>query len=81
MGLYIPDNKELYGYIFENKDAFENAVGYTLEWQRLDGKKAASIHTCIPGLDFDKQSNYPQLMEEIVKRSIAIRKAAQLYIK
>ena len=80
VGLYIPDNKELYDHIHENKDAFENAVGYPLEWQRLDGKKAASIHTCIPGLDFDKQGNYPQLMDEIVKRSIAIRKAVQAYI-
>ncbi len=80
VGLYIPDNKELYDHIYENKDTFESTVGYPLEWQRLDGKKAASIHTCIPGLDFDKQGNYPQLMEEIVKRSIAIRKAVQAYI-
>ena len=76
----MPDNKELYDLIYANKEEFEKTAGFPLEWERLDGKKAASIHTCIPGLDFDKQDNYPQLMNEIVKRTVAIRKAAQPYI-
>ncbi len=80
VGLYIPDNKELYDHIYESKADFDAAVGYELEWQRLDDKKAASIHTCIPGLNFSKQDNYPYLMEEIVKRAVAIRNAVQQYI-
>lgn len=80
VGLYMPDCKELYDEIYKNKEAFENAVGYELEWQSLQGNKSASIHTCIPGLDFNKQDNYPQLMAEIVKRAVAIRKAVQPYI-
>ena len=80
VGLYIPDNKELYDHIHDNKADFDAAVGYELEWQRLDNKKASTIYSCIPGLDFNKQDNYPQLMEEIVNRVVAFRKAAKLYI-
>lgn len=80
VGLYIPDNKELYDTIHKNKEAFEKTVGFPIEWDRLDGKKAASIHACIPGLNFEKQANYPQLMEEIVKKTLAFREAAKLYI-
>jgi len=80
VGLWIPDNKELFDRIYADREAFEQKTGFQMEWDRHEGKKAANIHSCIPGLDFDKQDNYPQLMEEIVKRTVAIRKAVQSYI-
>ncbi len=80
VGLYIPDNKELYDKINADKEQFEQAVGYDLDWQRLNNKKAAYISTYLYDFDFDKQDNYPQLMEDIVKRVVAFRKAVQPYI-
>ncbi len=77
VGLYIPDNKDLFDHLYEHQTEIDHTVGYTMEWQRMDGKKASSINTCIPGLDFDKQENYPQLMDEIIQRVLAIRKAVK----
>jgi hypothetical protein len=41
--VYIPDNKELFDKLFENKDKLEKELGKRLSWQRLEGKKAARI--------------------------------------
>lgn len=41
--LYIHDSKEWFDELYEQKDEIEEQVGSTLEWQRLDDKKASRI--------------------------------------
>lgn len=79
--LYIPDNKDLYDSLYEKKDDIEKQIDFDLSWERLDGKKASKIIHRIPGLDFDKKDNYPQLMDEIIKKVIVIRDVFKKYIK
>ena len=43
MGLYIPNNKDLYDRLFEKKDKIEKALGYQLDWRRLDNKRPSRI--------------------------------------
>ena len=79
--LYIPDNKDLYDALYEKKDEIEKQIDFDLSWERLDGKKASKIIHRIPGLDFDNKDNYPQLMDEIIKKVIIIRDVFKKYIK
>ena len=64
--MWIPDNKELYDQFYEHKDEIEDVAGCRFIWDRLNGKKAAIICTYIPGLNYNKQGNYPELMNKIV---------------
>ena len=59
---------------FSCKDEIEQLLGFDLEWNRLDSKKASYICTYIKGLDFKKQDNYPQLMEQIIDLVLKMRK-------
>ena len=50
------------------------------ELNRIDNKKASSINTIIPDLDFNKQDNYAQLMDDIIDKVILLRKAFTPYL-
>ena len=69
VGLWIDDSKELFDKFLASKDEIEQEIGMDLDWDRLDGKKASVICMHIPGLDFNNQSNYPELMNEIIEVS------------
>ena len=73
VSLWINDNKDIFDALFQRKDELETALGFGLEWNRLDNKKASYICTYIKGLDFKKQDNYPMLMEQIVDLVLKMR--------
>lgn len=66
VSLWISDNNDLFDSLYQQKGEIEAALGFTLDWNRLDNKKASYICTYINGLDFAKQDNYPVLMEKII---------------
>src|SRR5699024_932702 len=78
--LYIRDNKEMFDELYLEKDNIESLLPFPLEWHRLNNRKASRIITKIDGLDFDNQSNYNELMEEIISKVIAMRKVFKNYI-
>ena len=80
VGVWIPDNKELYDYFFENKDKIEEDAKMQYAWDRLDGKKASVVCTYIQGLDFNKRENYSELMNKIVDRVIDMRRVFTPYL-
>ena len=80
VGMWIDDNKELYDMFYSNKNAIEEVIGCELIWDRLDGKKASTICTYIPGLNFNKQDNYPELMKKIIDIVVIMRKAFTPYL-
>ena len=73
VSLWINDNKDIFDALFQRKDEIETALGFGLEWNRLDNKKASYICTYIKGLDFKKQDNYPMLTEQIVDLVLKMR--------
>lgn len=73
VSLWINDNKDIFDALLQKKDEIEEALGFTLEWNRLDNKKASYICTYIKGLDFKKQDNYPMLMEQIIDLVLKMR--------
>lgn len=78
--LYIPDNKELFDKLFENKEEIEKSLGFKLEWRRLDNSKASRIIYYIKGLNFDDHSNYNELMNKSIDIVIILRDTFKKYI-
>lgn len=74
VGLWISDNKDLYDKLFAQKDEIETEIGYELDWDRFDGKKSAIVCIHIPGLDFDSQDNYPELMDKCIENVVLFKK-------
>ena len=66
VSLWIYDNKDIFDALYQRKNDIEEALGFKLDWNRMDNKKASTICTYIKGLDFKKQDNYPHLMEQII---------------
>ncbi|MDE6618201.1 MAG: DUF4268 domain-containing protein [Clostridiales bacterium] len=80
ISLSIPNDKSLYDELYKNKEEIEAQFPYKLIWYRLDNKKASYVSTYIDGLDFDKQSNYEELMNNVIDIVIAFRKTFKEYI-
>ena len=80
VGFRIGDNKELFDALLQKKEEIEATMGFSLEWNRLDNKKASYISTYIKGLDFKKQDNYPMLMEQIIGLVLKMRNVFPKYM-
>lgn len=80
ISLWIADDKALYDELFKNKETIDTQFNYKIEWHRLDNKKASYICTYINGLNFDNQSNYKELMNNIIDKVIEFRKIFKEYV-
>lgn len=71
--VYINDNKELFDKLYSEAEAIQDELNFTMDWQRLDNKKASRIIYYISGLDFNNHENYDELINEVIDKVIAIR--------
>ena len=78
--LYINDNKKLFDNLLLQRDEIEQKLGFVMDWRRLDNKKASRILYRIEGLNFADHSNYPVLMDEIIRKTVFMRKIFASYI-
>lgn len=76
----IPNSKELFDELYEQKEAIESDFGTKLVWDRLDNKRTARIKYHISGLDFDDHSNYSELSNTVIDTVIKMRKAFKKYL-
>ncbi|SHH02508.1 protein of unknown function [Anaerosphaera aminiphila DSM 21120] len=63
-----------------NREEIEQKLGFSMEWQRLDNKKASRIIYYIGGLNFNDHSNYLELMKEIIDKVVIVRRVFKEYI-
>ncbi len=80
VGLWIPDNKDLFDSLYANKADIEAAFGKELHWNRLDNKKASLACVYIKGLNFNNQDNYRELMDKIIDNVISLKTALTPYL-
>ena len=80
VGLWITDNKDLFDAMHQSKDEIEASLGFSLDWLRLDKKKASIICTYIKGLDFKAKDNYTQLMNDTIDLVVRMRKVLSKYV-
>ena len=78
--LYINDNKPMFDRLYEKKEDIETQLGFILQWERLDGKKASRIKYDIPGLDFDNHDNYPELINNAIDVAVKMRDIFKKYL-
>ncbi len=81
VGFWITDNKDMYDMLYSHKDEIEADFGEKLDWYRLEGKKASAFSSDIPGLDFNNQDNYPELIESAIDKTVRLRDVVKPYIK
>lgn len=77
---YISDDKELFDRLLGHKREIEENIGATLDWQRLDKRKASRILYKIPGLNFEDHSNYHMLMNQIIDWVLRFRSEFKRFI-
>ena len=80
VGLWVTDNKEMYDMFYSHREELEAAFGETLDWDRLDNKKASIFSTSIPGLNFNKQDNYPELIDLAIEKTVKLREAVKPFL-
>ena len=78
--IYINDNKELFDKLNAISEIIENELGFTMDWQRLDNKKASRIIYYIEGLDFDNHDNYNELINETIDKVIRVKDIFKKYL-
>ena len=78
--LYINDNKSWFDKLLAQKDEIEQQLGFVMDWRRLDNRKASRILHRIDGLNFADHSNYPALMDEIIRKTVIMRKVFASFI-
>ena len=64
--LYIPDSKELYQKLLQNKDDITNKLKYDLEWMELEGKKASRIKAVFD-TEVDDSDNWETCFDWLMK--------------
>lgn len=78
--IYINDNKELFDRLYSVSEEIQNDLGFSMDWQRLDNKKASRIIYYIGGLDFDNHENYDDLINGTIDKVVIIKKSFKKYI-
>jgi len=61
--LYISDSKDLYDYLYTQKESIEKELWGKLEWERLDNKKASRIKYTRQDIDFKNKDSWEDLYE------------------
>ena len=75
------ENKEIFEQIFKNKEDIENIFEDTLDWERLEGKRACRISKRISvGGYRDEEEKWPQVHEAMVDSMIRLEKSLKPYI-
>lgn len=76
----IRDNKDLYDYLESQKEVIEKELGYSLNWERLDDKKASRI-SISKKIDINKEENWDEAIDWHLKRAVEFYNVFSMRIK
>ncbi len=77
--LYINDDKELFNFLFQNKDAIELDAGFSFDWRELPERKASRIviEKCV---SFDDKNQWASQFEWLIQVMLNMKKAFKKYL-
>jgi hypothetical protein len=76
----IKKNKEFFSNLLQNKEKIEHSFGASLDWQRLDSKRASHISYIIEGSGFDDVNRWDELQDKMLEVLIRFKKSFNPYI-
>lgn len=74
-------NKELFDFLFTNKDQIERAFGETLEWERLDEKRACRIRKSFEAFGLSAPEKWSPLQDQMIEAMIRLEKSVKQFLK
>jgi hypothetical protein len=74
------ENKAIFDELAQSKAAIEAAFGDSLDWQRLDGKRACRIKKNIALGGYRDESKWPEIQEAMIDAMIRLGKALKPHI-
>jgi hypothetical protein len=74
------ENKAIFDKLAEFKDAIEAAFGGSLDWQRLDAKRACRIKKNIDLGGYRDESKWPEIQAAMIDAMIGLEKALKPHI-
>ena len=77
--LYIRKSMDLFNALLEKKNSIENDLGFQLDWQALQGRKASRIAIYLPG-DFKCLVANENCFKWYCEKAIAIKKVFSRYL-
>lgn len=77
---WISDNKDLYDYLESQKEVIEKELGYSLNWERLDDKKASRI-SISKKIDINKEENWDEAIDWHLEKAVEFYKVFSMRIK
>lgn len=78
--IYINDNKELFDKLNKYIEEIHSELGFEMNWERIDNKKASRIVNYINGLNFNNHDNYANLIDEVIDKVIKLKEVFKKYI-
>lgn len=75
------ENKAIFEKLFSHKEEVEKVFGESLDWERLEGKRACRIRKRITSGGYrDDEEKWPQIHEAMVDTMIRLEKSLKPYI-
>lgn len=78
--VWISDSKELYDYLESQKEDIENELGYSLDWERLDHRKASYI-AISKKIDINKEENWEESINWHLEKAVEFYNVFSMRIK
>ena len=76
-----PLNKERFDFLFEKKEKIEEEFGGSLDWERLDDKRASRIAVRFPGMSLNDRDHWGEIQEELDNNMIKPESVFRNYIE
>ena len=78
---WIFDNKELFDELAKNKKEIERKLKFSMDWDRKDGYKAASISFRIYDVDLEDRQSWDSLIDDLIVKCELLQNVFKEYIR
>jgi len=68
------ENKTLFDWLYQRREAIEGQLGHALEWERLDDRRASRVATYRPGTIDDAPESLAEIRAWMVQELLVFRK-------